>query len=129
MDTARLQIKNGNYDAEAIRDNYAFTAYLVNPMTWYEGKYGSIVGWIDQWRKPILVAGDSTGSDGYMLLNGVDTSKGGMRLWVNRKQKYTDQMQAWREKSAKQQAELGLPATADDNWIVLEPDALHASEQ
>ncbi len=31
---------------------------------------------------------DTPKSDGYMLLHGVDTAKGGLRLWVDRKSKY-----------------------------------------
>lgn len=125
LDTSRLQILRGHYDPAANVDKMHFTAYLVNPMTWYEGKYGSVVGWIDQWRKPILVAGDSPISDGYMLLNATDMSKNGIRLWVDRKSKYTRQISEWREKATSAQKALGLPATANQNWITLKPEQLH----
>lgn len=125
LDTSRFQIRRGSYDQKQNLETMRLTAYLVNPMTWYEGKYGTIVGWIDQWRKPVLVAGDTAISDGYMLLNGTDMSKNGLRLWVDRKSSYTEQIATWREKSAQQQKALGLPGTADRNWIVLKPEQLH----
>ncbi len=125
LDTSRFQIKRGEYDPAANLANMRFTAYLVNPMTWYEGKYGTIVGWIDQWRKPILVAGDTPISDGYMLLNGTDVAKQGIRVWVDRKSRYTEQIGQWREQAAKAQQALGQPATADQNWITVTPAQLH----
>ncbi|MCP8690102.1 hypothetical protein [Marinobacterium sedimentorum] len=124
LTTSRLQIKNGVYDPQK---NMALelTPYLMNPMTWYEGKLGSILGWINQWRKPILVAGDSPLSDGYMLFNGTDMEKGGLRIWVNRKAKYMKQMEAWWEEAAKQQADLGQPVTADKDWLVVTPNDIY----
>ncbi|MDE8604751.1 hypothetical protein M3I01_017970 [Marinomonas sp. RSW2] len=124
LTTSRLQIKKGTYDQEKNLD-LQLTSFLMNPMTWYEGKLGSILGWIDQWKKPVLVAGDSPLSDGYMLFNGTDTDKGGMRIWVNRKAKYMKQMEAWWDDAAKQQSALGQPVTADKNWLVVTPDQLH----
>lgn len=121
LTTSRLQIKKGTYD-QAKNLKLELTPYLMNPMTWYEGKLGSIVGWIDQWKMPVLVGGDTPISDGYMLLNAVDTSKGGVRVWVNRKDKYMTQIQTWWEKSAQRQKELGLPVTADKNWLVVKPE-------
>lgn len=124
LTTSRLQIKKGMYDQEKNLD-LQMTSFLMNPMTWYEGKLGSILGWIDQWKKPILVAGDSPLSDGYMLFNGTDTDKGGMRIWVNRKTKYMQQIEEWWSDAAKQQSALDLPVTADKNWLVVTPDQLH----
>jgi hypothetical protein len=123
LTTSRLQIKKGSYDPAA---NLALelTPYLMNPMTWYEGKLGSIIGWIDQWKKPVLVAGDSPLSDGYMLLNSVDVEKGGVRVWVNRKEKYLPKITTWYEESAKRQQELGQQATADKNWLVVKPEQI-----
>lgn len=126
FDTARMQIKRGKYDAARNLERMRFTSYLVNPMTWHEGKYGTIVGWIDQWRKPVLVAGDTTHSDGYMLLNGTDVARNGLRIWVDRKEKYTQQLRRWRRDAAAAQQKLGQPATADQNWIMVKPAQLHA---
>lgn len=124
LTTSRLQIKAGTYDPAANLD-LELTPFLMNPMTWYEGKLASILGWIDQWKMPVLVAGDTAISDGYMLLNGTDIDKGGLRIWVDRKAKYTQQMQDWRVSAAKRQAELGQAVTADKNWIVVKPDDIH----
>lgn len=123
LTTSRLQIKKGKYD-QARNLDLTLTPYLMNPMTWYEGKMGTILGWIDQWKKPILVGGDTPISDGYMLLNGVDVEKGGARVWVNRKAKYMPQMQKWWEESAKRQQALGQAVTADKNWVVVKPEEI-----
>jgi hypothetical protein len=118
--TSRLQIRAGNYDPARNLD-LELTPYLVNPMTWMEGKMGTMLGWIDQWKKPILVAGDTPNSDGFLLQHGVDADKGGVRLWVNRRDEHMAQIQGMWQASAKRQKELGLPVTADKNWIVVRP--------
>ncbi|WP_227103783.1 HAD family hydrolase [Chromobacterium rhizoryzae] len=123
LTTSRLQIKRGGYEPERNLD-LELTPYLMNPMTWYEGKAGTILGWIDQWRKPVLVAGDTPQSDGYMLLNGTDTAKGGLRLWVDRKAGYWDRIRSWSREAARQQRKLGQPATADRNWLVVKPEQI-----
>ena len=123
LSNSRFQIKKGEYDQRR-NMKLQLTSYLVNPMTWYEGKFGTIVGWIDQWKMPILVGGDTPISDGYMLLNAVDTKKGGVRVWVNRRDKYMTRMEDWWKESSRKQQELGLPVTANKNWIVVKPEDL-----
>jgi hypothetical protein len=120
---SRFQIKAGTYNQEA-NQKLLLTPYLVNPMTWYEGKYGTIVGWIDQWKGPVVVGGDTPISDGYMLLNGVDVAKGGVRVWVNRKASSMEAIEKWWKESAASQKALGQPETADKNWIVVLPDEI-----
>ncbi|MFB2538950.1 MULTISPECIES: hypothetical protein [unclassified Acinetobacter] len=127
-DTSRLQIKRGKYNQAYNMENMQFTSYLMNPMTWFEGKLGSITGWIDQWRKPIMTGGDTTYSDGYMLLNGTDMEKGGLRIWVDRKAKYTEKMANWRKQSAETQQKLGLKADADQGWIVVKPEQMYQAQ-
>ncbi|PAU52867.1 phosphorylcholine phosphatase [Pseudomonas indica] len=119
--TARKQIASGSYDEKA---NLALemTPYLWTPATWMSGKYAAILTYIDEWKKPILVAGDTPSSDGYMLFHGTDVAKGGIHLWVNRKAKYMDQIDAMIKRNAEAQAKAGLPVTADKNWIVVQPD-------
>lgn len=123
MTTSHFQIREGKYDQQA-NMNLVQTPYLVNPMTWFEGKLGTIIGWIDQWQKPVMVGGDTPRSDGYMLLNGVDVEHGGVRLWVNRKPKSLAEIQEWRKTSAERQKALGQPVTADKNWVEVTPDEL-----
>lgn len=123
LTTSRLQIEKGQYEQKK-NLSLELTSYLMNPMTWYEGKMGTILGYIDQWKKPVLVGGDTPISDGYMLLNGVDVSKGGARIWVNRKDSSMKQMQDWWKKSAEKQKELRLPVTADKNWLVVKPEEI-----
>lgn len=125
LDSARLQIRRGQYDPAANLDNMQLTAFLMNPMTWFEGKHGSIVGWIHQWRKPVLVAGDTARSDGYMLLNSTDVDRGGLRIWVDRKDKYTLEIARWRKQADAEQKALGQPPTASRNWITVKPRDLH----
>ncbi len=121
LTTSRLQIAAGTYAPQKNLD-CEMTPTLANPMPWYEGKMGSILGYIDQWKKPVIVGGDTPLSDGYMLLNGVDVDKGGARVWVNRKDAAMKQIEDWWKKSAARQKELGLPVTADKNWLVVKPD-------
>lgn len=125
LDSTRLQLRRGAYDPAANLEKKQLTAFLINPMTWFEGKYGSIVGWIDQWRKPVLVAGDTARSDGYMLLHATDVARGGLRIWVDRKDKYTLEIARWRKQADAEQKALGLPATASQNWISVKPRDLH----
>jgi hypothetical protein len=123
LTTSRLQIKQGRYDPEA-NLSLQITPFLMNPMTWYEGKLGSIAGWIDPWRRPVLVAGDTPLSDGYMLLNATDVERGGLRVWVDKKASDMNRMAHWRQTSAARQEALGLPVTADKNWLVVTPEMI-----
>jgi phosphoserine phosphatase len=121
LTTARKQIAAGHYDPQA---NMALelTPYLWTPATWMAGKQAAILTYIDPWKKPVLVAGDTPSSDGYMLFHGVDVAKGGVHLWVNRKAKYMDQLNGMIQKNAAAQAKEGLPVTADKNWVVVKPE-------
>lgn len=123
LTTSRFQIRDGHYNPERNLDK-VLTLYLVNPMTWFEGKLATIAGWIDQWQKPVLVAGDTPRSDGFMLLNGVDIEHGGVRLWVVRKPAALQEMRDWRQQSAARQKALGQPVTADSHWIEVSQDEL-----
>ncbi|MDI9407773.1 MAG: haloacid dehalogenase-like hydrolase [Candidatus Pacebacteria bacterium] len=127
LTSARFDIENGvKYDAarQAAIQEMTITPYLIAPYTWFEGKYSSMLRHIDQWRKAVLIAGDTTKSDGYMMQHGVDTDKGGIRVWVNRSDRHTTNTINWYNKSAASQKELGLPVTADKNWIVVKPNEL-----
>lgn len=123
LTTARKHIKDGHYDEKANLD-LEVTPYLWTPATWMAGKQAAILTYIDQWKKPILVGGDTPESDGYMLFHGTDVEKGGLRVWVNRKAKYMDQITAMQKKNAESQAKLGLPVTADRNWVVVTPEEI-----
>ena len=74
--TARKLVAEGAYDWPATMD-YVMRPYLWTPGAWMEGKQAAILAYIDQWRPAALIAGDTPISDGYMLLHGVDTEKGG----------------------------------------------------
>ncbi|MGV8222495.1 hypothetical protein ACV34T_32355, partial [Pseudomonas aeruginosa] len=65
-----------------------------------------ILTYIDRWKRPILVAGDTPDSDGYMLFNG--TAENGVHLWVNRKAKYMEQINGMIKQHSAAQAGLGL---------------------
>jgi phosphoserine phosphatase len=121
LSNSRFQIKAGTYNQEA-NQKLELTPYLVNPMTWFEGKYATIVGWINQFRGPVLAAGDTPYSDGYMMINGVDVGKKGVRVWVNRRDAYTERVLEWSKKAAAEQKALGQKPTADKNWIVVKPE-------
>ncbi|WPP00179.1 haloacid dehalogenase-like hydrolase [Pseudomonas sp. HR96] len=121
LTTARKQIAAGHYDPKA-NMGLVVTPYLWTPATWMAGKQAAILTYIDQWKKPVLVAGDTPSSDGYMLFHSVDVNKGGVHVWVNRKAKYMDQLNAMIEHNAAAQAKEGLPVTADKNWVIVKPE-------
>ena len=128
LTNSRMQIRDGKYDPEKNKD-LVTTAFLTNPMTWFEGKQGSTIGYINQWQRPIMAGGDSTGSDTYML-ESVNVERGGLKLWINRKpgDPKKDKKALWTidhaEKSAQQQNELNMPVTANKNWIFIDPETI-----
>lgn len=121
LTTARKQISAGTYKPEA-NLGLELTPYLWTPATWMAGKQAAILTYIDQWKKPVLVAGDTPTSDGYMLFHSVDVGKGGIHLWINRKAKYMDQLNGMIKQNADAQKAQGLPVTADKNWVVVKPE-------
>lgn len=121
LTTTRKQIAEGHYNEKANLP-LEITPYLWTPATWFAGKYAAILTYIAPWKQAVLIAGDTPKSDGYMLLHGVDTSKGGLRVWVDRKAKYRTDIETMQKKAATDQASNGLPVTADKNWLVVKPD-------
>lgn len=122
LTTSRMQIRKGTYDQQKNLD-LVMTPFLTNPMTWFEGKLGSTLAYIDQWRKPIIAGGDSIGSDTFMLEN-VDVASGGLKIWVNRKDPHVQWTLDHARESAASQKRLGLPVTADKNWIVVKSEEI-----
>jgi phosphoserine phosphatase len=120
LTTARKQIAAGHYDPAANLD-LELTPYLWTPATWMAGKHAAILTYIDQWKKPLLVGGDTPSSDGYMLFHDVDVAKGGIHLWINRKDKYMNELNVMMAQHAAAQAKEGLPVTADKNWLIVTP--------
>merc|ERR1712000_644912 len=100
------------------------TPYLWTPATWMSGKHAAILTYIDEWKKPVLVGGDTPDSDGYMLFHDVDVAKGGLRVWVNRKDDYMEELQEMIHTNAKEQKKAGLEVTADKNWIYVKPEEI-----
>ncbi|KAF4549879.1 Hypothetical protein D9617_19g101840 [Elsinoe fawcettii] len=123
LTTARKQIKEDNYDSETNLD-YVLTPYLWSPLTWFSGKWAAILEYIDEWKTPVLVAGDTPGSDTYMLFQGVDTEAGGVHLWINRRQAYYEDLQELYQDAARGQVENGLQATANQSWVVVTPEQI-----
>ncbi|MFF9811860.1 haloacid dehalogenase-like hydrolase [Streptomyces sp. NPDC014006] len=123
LTTARKQIEQGHFlDAEYPASRHAgmvVTPYLWTPATWYVGKLAGIKEYIDPYRRPALVAGDSP-SDWFMLFD-TDVRSGGLRLWVNRKQKYTDALETEKAGRTDQQKAAGVPVDADRGWVVVKP--------
>jgi phosphoserine phosphatase len=123
LTTARKQISAGKYDEKA-NLGLEMTPYLWTPATWMAGKQAAILTYIDEWKKPVLVGGDTPTSDGFMLFHSVDVAKGGVHLWVNRKAKYMNQLNGMIKKNAAAQASEGLPVTADKNWVIVTPEQI-----
>ena len=120
LSTARLQVEEKSYNETANLDSIV-TPYLWSPLTWYSGKWAATLEYIDQWKKPVLVAGDTPISDGYMIFHGVDVRKGGIHLWVNKRQRDLDAILKMQEENVKGQRENGLEVTADKNWVYVKP--------
>ncbi|KAH7392357.1 hypothetical protein DE146DRAFT_137898 [Phaeosphaeria sp. MPI-PUGE-AT-0046c] len=123
LTNARIQIKAREYNQEANLD-LVVGPYLYTPATWFAGKWAAILTYIDQWKRPILAGGDTPGSDSYMQFHGVDVGKGGIHLWVNRREAYYQQILKEQEENAKAQKENGRELTADKNWVVVKPEEI-----
>ncbi|KPM42668.1 hypothetical protein AK830_g3861 [Neonectria ditissima] len=120
LTTARKQIEEGDYNEKANLD-LVMTPFLWTPATWKAGKWAAILTFIDEWKKPVLVGGDTPDSDGPMLFHGVDVARGGIHLWVNRKDAYMTQIKGMMKDFAKAQKKESLPVTADKNWVIVKP--------
>jgi phosphoserine phosphatase len=120
LTNARKQIAEGDYDEQANLD-LVVGPYLYTPATWFAGKWAAILTYIDPWKRPILAAGDTPGSDSYMLFHGVDTAKGGVHLWINRKEANLEKIQEEIKSNAESQKKNGREVTADKNWVVVKP--------
>ena len=123
LTNARKQITEGTYNATANLD-LVMTPYLWTPATWFAGKWAGILTYIDQWKRPVLVGGDTPGSDTYMQLHGVDTAKGGVHLWVNRRDSYFETLQEEIKNATAGQIANGREVTADKNWVYVKPEEI-----
>lgn len=123
LTTARKQIAEGDYDQEANLD-LVYGTYLWTPATWFAGKWAAILTYIDEWKLPVLVAGDTPGSDGYMLFHGVDTGKNGIHLFVNRSESNWVEIQEMISENTAGQIENGREVTADKNWLFVDPEEI-----
>ena len=94
------------------------THHLFAPATWYHGKVSAIRKWIHPSQAPLLVAGDSQ-NDLPMLFE-VDGKGKGIRLWVNRKERYLT--------AAKAEASRREESMDDQHgWLLMTPAELHGA--
>lgn len=121
--TARKQIADGTYNQTANLD-LTMETYLWTPATWFAGKWAAILTYIDEWKLPVLVAGDTPGSDGYMLFHGVDVSKGGIHLFVNKSSSNVEEIQGMIRSNTEAQKANGREVTADKNWLIVKQEDL-----
>lgn len=123
LTTVRKQVREGTYQP-GNNEHLVLTPYLWTPTTWMSGKAGAIFEYIDEARKPILVAGDTPANDRFMLFHSTDIEKGGLRLWVDRKDKYRVQIEKMWQKLAAEQKAAGVPVTADQNWVIVKDEEI-----
>jgi phosphoserine phosphatase len=123
LTNARKQITEGTYNETANLD-LVVTPYLWTPATWFAGKWAAILTYIDQWKRPVLAGGDTPGSDSYMQFHGVDVGKGGVHLWINRRDAYFEQLQEEIRNNTQAQIANGREVTADKNWVVVKPEEI-----
>ncbi|KAF2212765.1 hypothetical protein CERZMDRAFT_41143 [Cercospora zeae-maydis SCOH1-5] len=121
--TSRKQISTGSYNATANLD-LTLTAHLWTPAPWFAGKWAAILTYIDAWKRPVLVAGDTPSSDGYMLFQGVDVAQGGVHLWVNKSASDWEEVRGMMRENAESQARNGRVVEADKNWVVVLPEEI-----
>ncbi|MFD9905676.1 haloacid dehalogenase-like hydrolase [Streptomyces sp. NPDC059063] len=124
--SSRKEIAEGRFTPKDRKRlaKYELTPNLWAPLTWYQGKPAAISTYIDEWKKPVLVAGDTPVSDGPMLFHSADVRHGGVRVWVNRKEKYLRQLDGMKRENAARQRELGQPVTADKRWLTVTPEQI-----
>ncbi|WP_369214579.1 haloacid dehalogenase-like hydrolase, partial [Streptomyces flavofungini] len=124
--SSRKEIAEGRFGEKerAALMKRELTPHLWAPLTWYEGKPAAISTYIDEWKKPILAAGDTPVSDGPMLFHSADVAHGGVRVWVNRKDAYMEQLDGMKRKNAARQRELGQKVTADKRWLTVTPEQI-----
>ncbi|MGG2464512.1 haloacid dehalogenase-like hydrolase [Streptomyces sp. RGM 3693] len=118
--SSRKEIAAGHFDPAKLADR-ELTPTLWAPLTWYEGKPAAINTYIDEWKKPILAAGDTPKSDGPMLFHSTDVQNGGVRVWVNRKESSMKELDEMKRSNAERQKELGQQVTADKHWLTVTP--------
>jgi hypothetical protein len=123
LTTSRKEIKDNTYDQKQ-NLNLKIISYLWSPQAMFAGKYGAILTYINQWKMPVLVAGDTPSSDGYMMFHAYNQQRGTVRLWVNRKDAYQTLIKQMNDQYAKEQKENNLTVTADKNWIYVTPNEL-----
>ncbi|MET9494954.1 HAD family hydrolase [Streptomyces sp. NPDC006552] len=121
--SSRKEIAAGTFDQKALADR-ELTSTLWAPATWYEGKPAAISTYIDAWKKPVLAAGDTPRSDGPMLFRSVDVARGGVRVWVNRKDSSMKELTAMKADGVRRQKELGQKVTADKRWVTVTPEQI-----
>ncbi|GAA3081995.1 haloacid dehalogenase-like hydrolase [Streptomyces rectiviolaceus] len=121
--SSRKEIAEGRFDQKKLAKR-ELTPNLWAPLTWFQGKPAAINTYIDEWKKPVLVAGDTPVSDGPMLFHSADVEHGGARVWVNRKDSYMKQLDGMKQKNADRQRELGQKVTADKRWLTVVPDEI-----
>ncbi|MEV0524831.1 haloacid dehalogenase-like hydrolase [Streptomyces sp. NPDC050439] len=121
--SSRKEIAEGRFDQKKLA-GHELTPNLWAPLTWYQGKPAAINTYIDEWKKPVLVAGDTPKSDGPMLFHSADVEHGGARVWVNRKDAYMKELDGMKRENADRQRELGQKVTADKRWLTVVPDEI-----
>ncbi|CAF3313793.1 unnamed protein product [Rotaria sp. Silwood2] len=120
---SRKQITDNTYNQQQ-NLNLKLTSYIWSPQVMFVGKYGAILTYISQWKMPILVAGDTPASDGYVLFHAYNQQRDTLRLWVNRNDAYLTLIQQMQNQHAQEQHENGLRVTANKNWIYVKPNDL-----
>lgn len=59
-----------------------------------------------------------------MLFHGVDVSKGGIHLWINKSEANMAEMNGMITNNTAAQVAEGLPVTADKNWVIVTPEEI-----
>ena len=59
-----------------------------------------------------------------MQFHSVDVARGGIHLWIDRKDSYLKQLNRMMRQFSQRKDREGLPVTADKNWVIVKPEEI-----
>jgi hypothetical protein len=123
LTNSQKHIAEGTYN-ETANLGLVVAAYLWMLAMRFARKWTAILTYIDQWKRPVLVAGDTPGGDSYMLFHGVDVGKGGVHVWINRRDACSERLQEEIKNNTNAQIADAREVTVDTKWVVVIPEEI-----
>ena len=117
----RREGKKGHSYFSPKRMKCRLTSIPYAPLTWYSGKLGGILEWIDIQNKPMLVAGDSP-NDFYMQLH-ADVDCGAIRMRITGDERHTIMLEQFLSKVVQGD----MYSSPLKGWLEVTPEELGVS--